>query len=139
MKKIFWPIVCLAILAVLTKASDYPVQGSACKLDNECYTPYEVCRLTNTTKITGKCVHKNLTPFLVIEWFGCFWAAVWLFCANCAGIGGGGTMMPIVRIFFKFGIKDAIALSNATIAVAATMRYIVNFKKPHPLKKDVHG
>lgn len=118
-------------------ASDYPIQGSACMKDDDCYMHYEVCRITNTTNIKGICVHKNIAQFQVIEWFGCFWATIWLFCANCAGIGGGGTMMPIVRIFFKFGLKDAIALSNATIAVAATIRYIFNFRKPHPLKKKM--
>jgi uncharacterized membrane protein YfcA len=61
---------------------------------------------------------------------------VWLFLANCAGIGGGGTLVPIIRLLFNFVLADAIALSNATIAVAATMRYIYNFRKTHPLKSD---
>ncbi len=59
--------------------------------------------------------------------------------ANCAGIGGGGTLVPIIRLFFNFLLSDAITLSNASIAVAATMRYIYNFKKPHPLRLDTNG
>jgi uncharacterized membrane protein YfcA len=76
---------------------------------------------------------------LPVEWFGIFWTALWLFSCNCAGIGGGGTMVPNIRIIFNFGVKDAIALSNATIAVAALMRYLVNFRKNHPLKFDTLG
>ena len=48
-------------------------------------------------------------------------------------------MVPNIRIIFNFGVKDAIALSNATIAVAALMRYLVNFRKNHPLKFDTLG
>jgi uncharacterized membrane protein YfcA len=59
--------------------------------------------------------------------------------ANCAGIGGGGTLVPIIRLFFNFVLADAITLSNATIAVAATMRYIYNFRKTHPLRYDTNG
>lgn len=46
-------------------------------------------------------------------------------------------MVPIIRLFYNFNVKDAIALSNATIAVAASIRYIINFRKPHPLKFDI--
>lgn len=59
--------------------------------------------------------------------------------ANCAGIGGGGTLVPNIRLFFNFVLADAITLSNATIAIAATMRYFYNFRKPHPLKSDTKG
>jgi uncharacterized membrane protein YfcA len=59
--------------------------------------------------------------------------------ANCAGIGGGGTLVPNIRFFFNFVLADAIALSNATIAVAATMRYVYNFRKTHPLRSDTNG
>ena len=45
-------------------------------------------------------------------------------------------MVPIIRLFYNFNVKDAIALSNATIAVAASIRYLINFNKPHPLKFD---
>lgn len=48
-------------------------------------------------------------------------------------------MVPHIRIWFNFNVKDAIALSNATIVVAATMRYIINFRKSHPLKFDTKG
>lgn len=48
-------------------------------------------------------------------------------------------MVPIIRIIMKFNNQDAIAISNATIAVSGLIRYIVNFRKNHPTRKDTLG
>jgi len=53
-----------------------------------------------------------------------------------SGTGGGGTMVPIVRVFFNFNVPNAIALSNITVFVSGLQRYLFDFNKKHPLKKN---
>ena len=48
-------------------------------------------------------------------------------------------MTIFLRAFFKFGVKDAIIISNATIAISGLIRYVLNFRKNHPLKVDTNG
>ena len=45
-------------------------------------------------------------------------------------------MIPVTIFFFGFDMKSAIALSNATVAVASICRYVQNLNKSHPLKKE---
>jgi len=59
--------------------------------------------------------------------------------SNSGGLGGGGTMIPILILFFRFDLKRSIALSNSTIFVSALIRFLVNAPKHHPLKKDTDG
>ena len=56
-----------------------------------------------------------------------------------AGVSGGGTLVPWIRLMWNFGAADAIALSNASIVVGALCSFVVNFKKRHPLKKNLDG
>jgi uncharacterized membrane protein YfcA len=60
---------------------------------------------------------------------------VLLLLANMGGIGGGGLLVPVGLTFFGFDVKNAIYLSNLSICVSSLIRYLLNFKKPHPLKK----
>ena len=70
-----------------------------------------------------------------IEIVGCVVTILALFYTNCGGIGGGGgIMIPVTIFFFGFDMKSAIALSNATVAVASIARYVVNLPESHPLK-----
>ena len=71
---------------------------------------------------------------LLIENAGELLTALILFLSNCGGLGGGGSMIPIIIIFFGFEVKQAIGLSNASIAVASICRYFFNFPKSHPYK-----
>lgn len=71
-----------------------------------------------------------------VEWAGIIFTAFWLYACNCAGIGGAGTLVPLIRMWFRFDVKDSVGLSNATIVVAAGMRYLINLRNPHPLKFD---
>jgi uncharacterized membrane protein YfcA len=48
-------------------------------------------------------------------------------------------MVPLIRILNNFNNKDAIYISNATIAISGLLRYIFNAKKPHPTRKDTFG
>lgn len=48
-------------------------------------------------------------------------------------------MIPLLMMIFQFNVKDSIAISNSIIACSALLRYLVNFKIPHPLKFDTFG
>lgn len=50
------------------------------------------------------------------------------------GIGGGGVVVPIAMLFFKFDAKNAIALSNFSIFLSSLIRFFANSNRPHPLK-----
>jgi len=54
-------------------------------------------------------------------------------------MGGGGTMVPLLRLIFNFTAPQSIGLSNATIAVSGFIGYVFNWRKKHPLKKDLDG
>jgi uncharacterized membrane protein YfcA len=43
---------------------------------------------------------------------------------NSGGIGGGSTLVPLVRMLFKFDVVYAIALSNAMVTTTGLMRYV---------------
>lgn len=58
--------------------------------------------------------------------------ALWL--TNMGGIGGGGTVVPLAMLFFRFDAKNAIALSNFSIFLSSLIRFLVNAHRPHPLK-----
>jgi uncharacterized membrane protein YfcA len=84
-------------------------------------------------------VHKDSWPLNGQEWFGVFFTALWILGCNCAGMGGGGTMVPLLRMIFNFTVAQSIAISNTTVAVSGFIGYVFNFKKRHPLKKDLDG
>ena len=43
---------------------------------------------------------------------------------NVAGMGGGGTFVPLATLLFGFSIMDAIAFSNATIFASGLARWL---------------
>jgi uncharacterized membrane protein YfcA len=45
--------------------------------------------------------------------------------------------VPVIRIFFRFGVRDAVTISNCSIVVAGFMRFVFNINKPHPYKFDL--
>jgi uncharacterized membrane protein YfcA len=54
-------------------------------------------------------------------------------------MSGGGTLVPLLRCIFNFYTGDAIILSNLSLASVAIVCFILNFRKTHPLKKDLDG
>lgn len=56
--------------------------------------------------------------------------------SNAAGIGGGGLIIPVELIFFKFSPTSSVALSNTGIFVAGLARFITNFSQRHPLRSS---
>lgn len=122
--------------------------GETCQVDLGCETKYEFCKPSETQVAfssegdyaqMGVCMHKEPFPMFGMEFAGCFAMIFVLFASNCGGLGGGGAVIPLAMFFFSFDARNAIALSNATIVVAALIRYVINFRQPHPLKLDTNG
>jgi uncharacterized membrane protein YfcA len=57
-----------------------------------------------------------------------------LFYANIGGLGGGGLIVPVAQGFFRLDVKNAIALSNASIFLSSVIRFLLNSGLPHPKK-----
>jgi uncharacterized membrane protein YfcA len=57
-----------------------------------------------------------------------------VFITNVGGVGGGGIIMPVIMAFFKLDSKNSVALSNLSLSIASTIRFILNANRPHPLK-----
>ena len=140
----------LTLLLVNTaRGANYPRLDEPCTTDADCFEDYEVCKGI-TSKLdevdpslrhrylkdidSGTCEHKDVWPMTTMEWVGNFVTIIVLLVSNCGGLGGGGAFIPVAMIFYGFNAKQAIGLSNASICVASIIRYIVNFKKSHPLK-----
>ena len=68
------------------------------------------------------------------ELWGMIVVMLCLILANMGGVGGGGMVVPIAILFFKFDPKNAIALSNFSIFLSSGIRYVLNAGKSHPLK-----
>ena len=85
-------------------------------------------------------MHKDLWPMdQWQEWFGVFFTVIWITACFLAGMSGGGTLVPLMRIIFKFSASDAIIISNISLAAGALLCFILNFRKNHPKKKDLDG
>lgn len=72
-----------------------------------------------------------------MEMSGFVTLAVLMGLCNVAGIGGGAIDTPIVMLFFKFSIVEAIAITNLIIFFGAVTRFLYNFNERHPDKPHV--
>ena len=52
-----------------------------------------------------------------------------------AGIGGGGIIQPLIQAFYRFPIKQAIAIAQFTIVCFTVFRFITQIFKKHPEKR----
>ena len=55
---------------------------------------------------------------------------------NVAGIGGGAINQPIIQYFFKFEIKESIALSDMIILCGSLTRFIYTWRMKNPVKPN---
>jgi len=79
-------------------------------------------------------MHKDVFPIHYIEFIGTIVLPVLVGMANVGGIGGGGLVIPFLMTFWGFTTKEAIAISNMTIAVGAIVRFFMSLKQTHPDK-----
>ena len=52
--------------------------------------------------------------------------------AVASGIGGGAFFVPISLLFYRFGPKAAISMSNGVMFFNAFVVYIMSIRKSHP-------
>ena len=103
-----------------------------CTKNEECDPPYEMCN-----QELGHCVHKSIFPIEALEFTGIIVLGVIMALCNAAGIGGGGIVIPICIILFRFDTTHSIALSNANIFMASITRFLLNFRSKHPYRDAV--
>lgn len=71
---------------------------------------------------------------MTMEIIGFILLAVLMGLCNVAGIGGGAIDVPLVMLFFKFSINEAIAISNMIILMGTVARYIYKWREMNPNK-----
>lgn len=52
--------------------------------------------------------------------------------SSAAGIGGGGIVIPVCLVYFRFVPSQAIALTNVCVFVSSAAWFLFNFKDKHP-------
>ena len=80
----------------------------------------------------GELEHKNLIPLNDSDMIGSLLVILGLMLAASGGIGGGGILVPLLIIVFKFNPKHAIPLSNFTILGSSVTNILMNLSKRHP-------
>ena len=104
------------------RATDFPRYKEECSADKDCFDEFEYC---NEDLKEAVCYHKEPYPtVMAIEYCGYVAIFLMMIFANCGGLGGGASVMPLSMIFFGFNAKEAIVLSNASITVSAIVRYV---------------
>ena len=68
------------------------------------------------------------------EFFACFLVIFLLAFTNTGGLGGGGIIVPTMMGLFRFDTRNAVSISNFSIATSTAVRYFMNLREPHPLK-----
>ena len=74
------------------------------------------------------CVHKDVFPIEILEFFGVAIISIIMGLSTMAGIGGGGIVVPLCMTFFAFTTKDAICISGFSILVCQVAKYIFIFR-----------
>ena len=119
---------------VLIVQGMHSLRGNECASDSDCQpNGWEYCKKEGGDT-EGYCEHKDLFPMKERELWGMLVVFACLWLANMGGVGGGGMVVPISMLFFKFDAKNAIALSNFSIFLSSAIRYLLNSPKSHPLK-----
>lgn len=123
--------------AINDPADDITCPAKACQSDNDCSdAPERICfRYPPCQKIThGKiCLHKDLWPSMLWEDLVLFLVMFCIgICAGATGIGGGGLNVPMLMIWSKFNIKEAVPLSHAAVMGNALAMLFFNLKLRHP-------
>lgn len=57
--------------------------------------------------------------------------------SNAGGVGGGGLVIPILLLMFKFYTHEAIPISKLTIFTGAFTSFLLGFKQKHPNRKAI--
>jgi hypothetical protein len=107
--------------------------GDPCQTNADCDPKWEYCD-SRPNVGTFECEHKFAFPMLDIEFVGSFFCILIVLIANAGGLGGGGVVIPVGMAFYKFDIRESIAMSNASVCISSVVRFFLILKKRHPLK-----
>jgi len=77
--------------------------------------------------------HKDLFPLDSSDYWGTFFVSLGLMVAASGGVGGGGILVPLFILVYKFQPKYAVAMSNFTIVGSSFTNIAMNLTKRHPL------
>ena len=69
-----------------------------------------------------------------LEFWGFIVTFIVLWITNIGGMGGGGMVVPISLLFFKFDAKNAVTVSNFSSFISSAQRCFLNRNQTHPLK-----
>jgi uncharacterized membrane protein YfcA len=75
----------------------------------------------------------QLFPLRTIDYVGFAAVIGSLIISAGGGVGGGGLLVPIFTLLFRFPVKHAVGLSNVSVFGGAVANTILNVYKRHPL------
>ena len=75
----------------------------------------------------------GLFPLRPVDYIGFAAIIGSLIISAGGGVGGGGLLVPIFTLLFRFPVKHAVGLSNVTVFGGAVANTILNVSKRHPL------
>ncbi len=82
-------------------------------------------------------MHKKLLPTSITEVIGFILILLTSALSNAGGVGGGGLVIPILLLMFKFYTHEAIPISKLTIFTGALTSFLLGFKQIHPYRKAI--
>ena len=103
---------------------------NGCDRDSDCQTSYETCD-------DGECKHKHIFSMHFKEFAGIVVIVSMSTLSSAGGIGGGTIVVPIFKIFFNFRPSESVALANTFMVASSLTRFVINYRKRHPLKDKV--
>ena len=73
---------------------------------------------------------------MTLEVIGLILMIILITLSSAGGLSGAGSNIPIMLIFFKLSMEEAVPISSF-VAVASTLfRFILNFNEVHPTRNE---
>lgn len=113
------------------------IKNNFIKNDDEPCNVTSDCIENNYCSKNGFCEHKDFFPLADIEIIGILLIFFTSALSNAGGVGGGGLVIPILLLMFKFYTHEAIPVSKLTIFMGAVTSFILNFGQLHPERKAI--
>lgn len=105
--------------------------GESCTNSNECM------QLNHCADSSNICVHDSIFPITFDTILGLIFVVFGSALSNAGGIGGGGLLIPILLLIFKFYTHEAIPISKLMIFSGAVTSFVLGFKQKHPFRDTI--
>ena len=120
LKKPILVIVLLILLQTIKTAQlNEELPENYCSDDSYCDPPYRICNLEK-----NRCRHKDLFPLTMREVVGVFVLIIFCGIAVISGRAGGPMIIPVLKGFFMFDLRDTLALSNGLIVINTIGKFV---------------